>query len=53
MVQAGIRPITWVAVGAELQRDWRGSTGQQLGQIMGDHLPFYGNLFSSFRAAKG
>ena len=53
MVQAGIGPITWVAVGAELQRDWRGPTGQQLGKIMGDHLPFYGNLFSSFRAAKG
>lgn len=53
MAQAGIVPITWVAVGAELQADWRNSTGQELGQIMGEHLPFYGNLFASFLAAKG
>lgn len=53
MAQAGIKPITWVAVGAELQADWRNSTGPQLGQIMGEHLPFYGNLFGSFHAAKG
>lgn len=53
MAQAGIKPITWVAVGAELQGDWRNSTGPQLGQIMAEHLPFYGNLFGSFKAAKG
>lgn len=53
MAQAGIKPITWVAVGAELQGDWRNRTGQQLGQIMGEHLPFYGNLFGSYLAAKG
>lgn len=53
MVQAGIQPTTWVAVGAELQRDWRNPTGQGLGQIMGDHLNFYGNLFASHMAAKG
>lgn len=52
MVQAGVKPITWVAVGAEIQADWRKPTGQQLGQIMGEHLPFYGNLISSFLAAK-
>ncbi|MFP1132943.1 isochorismatase family protein [Asticcacaulis sp. W401b] len=52
MVQAGVTPITWVAVGAELQGDWRNETGQQLGQIMGEHLPFYGNLIGSFLAAK-
>ncbi|CRM18892.1 hypothetical protein [Pseudomonas sp. 35 E 8] len=53
MAQAGVVPITWVAVGAELQADWRNSTGQELNQIMGEHLPFYGNLFASFLAAKG
>lgn len=52
MVQAGIVPITWAAVGAELQGDWRDPTGQQLGAIMGEHLPFYGNLYGSFLAAK-
>ena len=52
MAQAGIVPITWVAVGAELQEDWRNPTAQQLGEIMGAHLPFYGNLYGSFLAAK-
>ena len=52
MVQAGVKPITWVAVGAELQGDWRKNTGQGLGQIMGEHLNFYGNLIGSFMAAK-
>lgn len=53
MAQAGIVPMTWVAVGAELQADWRNPTGDALGQIMGEHLPFYGNLFGSYLAAKG
>lgn len=53
MAQAGIVPMTWVAVGAELQADWRNPSGDALGQIMGEHLPFYGNLFGSYLAAKG
>jgi nicotinamidase-related amidase len=52
VAQAGVKPITWVAVGAELQADWRNPTGQALGQIMGQHLPFYGNLYGSFLAAQ-
>jgi nicotinamidase-related amidase len=52
MVQAGVTPMTWVAVGAELQADWRKETGEGLGQIMGEHLNFYGNLFGSYLAAK-
>lgn len=52
MVQAGVKPLTWVAVGAELQGDWRKETGQGLGQIMGEHLHFYGNLIGSYMAAK-
>lgn len=52
MVQSGVKPISWVAVGAELQGDWRKPTGQGLGQIMGEHLNFYGNLIGSFMAAK-
>lgn len=52
MAQAGIKPITWVAVGAELQADWRNPTGKALAQIMGQHLPFYGNLYGSFLAAQ-
>jgi len=53
MVQAGVTPITWVAVGAELQADWRNPHGQELGAVMGEHLPFYGNLIGSFLATKG
>ncbi|MCU7551818.1 isochorismatase family protein [Chitinophagaceae bacterium LB-8] len=52
MVQAVIIPITWVAVGVELQGDWRNPTGQDLGAIMSEHLPFYSNLIGSFLAAK-
>lgn len=53
MMQAGVVPITWVAVGAELQADWRNPTGKELATIMGEHLPFYGNLIGSFMAAQG
>jgi nicotinamidase-related amidase len=53
MAQAGIVPITWVAVGAELENDWRNATGPGLGAIMSEHVPFYGNLYQSFLAAKG
>lgn len=54
MVQAGIKPITWVAVGAELQVDWRNNpTGNELGAVMGEHLPFYGNLIGSYMEHKG
>ncbi len=35
MAQAGIKPITWVAVGAELQGDWRNPTGPGLAEVMG------------------
>lgn len=52
MVQAGVKPITWVAVAAELQNDWRSPTGKDLAEIMGEHLPFYGNLIGSFMATQ-
>jgi hypothetical protein len=28
MIQAGVIPMTWVAVAAELQKDWRNPTGR-------------------------
>ena len=52
MIQAGVIPVTWVAVAAELQSDWRNPTGEQLAEIMGEHLPFYGNVITSFMTAK-
>lgn len=53
MSQAGIVPMTWVGIGAELLVDWRAETGQAHGQLMGDFLPFAGNNTAGFLAAKG
>ncbi|AWN34380.1 isochorismatase family protein [Methylobacterium radiodurans] len=53
MVQAGIVPINWVAVGAELLAHWQSATGEAHAKLMGDHLPFAGNNYAGFLAAKG
>jgi nicotinamidase-related amidase len=38
MVQAGVTPITWLAVAGELQRDWaREDTAQKLGEMLTAH----------------
>jgi hypothetical protein len=52
MVQAGIVPMTWVGVGAELLVDWRSATGQAHAKLMADFLPFSGNNTVGFLAAK-
>ena len=51
MVRAGIVPMTWVGVGAELLVDWRSATGGAHQQLMGDFLPFAGNNYVGFLAA--
>lgn len=53
MAQAGVKPLTWVAVGAELLGDWRSPYAPGHGEIMSEHLPFRGNLAASFEAARG
>ena len=53
MVQAGAIPMIWCGVGAELMRDWRSAHGQEHGKLMGDHLPFAGNLLRQFRGRHG
>lgn len=53
MVQAGVVPMTWVGVGAELLGDWRSETGQAHGQLMAEHLPFSGYNIAGYTAAKG
>lgn len=53
MAQAGVVPNTAVAIGAELQADWRNPTSQEFGYAMAGVLPFYANLIGSFMAAKG
>lgn len=47
MQEAGVVLNSTVAVGAELQRDWRHDGGQQLAQLYSEHaIPFYGSLVS-------
>lgn len=53
MVQAGIVPMTWVGVGAELLGDWRSASGEAHGKLMGEHLPFSGNNLAGYLSAKG
>lgn len=53
MVQAGIIPMTWVGVGAELLGDWRSASGQAHAKVMGEHLPFSGNNLAGYLSAKG
>lgn len=38
MVQAGVTPITWMAVAGELQRDWaREDTAGAVGTLLAEH----------------
>jgi hypothetical protein len=53
MVGAGAVPMTWCGVGGELLHDWRSAMGQEHAKLMGDYLPFAGNIYASFAAAKG
>ncbi|MCA1536658.1 isochorismatase family protein [Bradyrhizobium sp. NBAIM03] len=53
MVQAGVNPITWVAVGAELLGTWQSSTGEAHAKLMGDHLPFAGYNLAGYLSIKG
>ena len=48
MQDHGVTPINWTTVAAELQRDWRRPTGQDLGRAFHDHYHSYGLLMDSF-----
>lgn len=48
---AGVTCVNWVAVAAELQRDWRNETGMALGNLFHNHLLNYGMLIDSFALA--
>jgi nicotinamidase-related amidase len=47
MAQAGVKLTTWVAVSAELQRDWATPTGPSLGRLYFDRLAPYSFLLES------
>jgi len=50
MKDHGITPMNWTTVAAELQRDWRLPTGQDLGRVFHDHYHTYGLLMDSFES---
>jgi hypothetical protein len=50
MQQAGAVMTSWFAVACELQRDWRRDM-EGLARLLGDHLPAYRNLITSYQAA--
>lgn len=52
MSRAGITCINWVAVAAELQRDWRLPTGEKMGRIFHEHYQNYSMLIDSFKGAQ-
>jgi hypothetical protein len=50
MKDHGVTPIDWTAVAAELQRDWRLPTAQDLAWVFYDHYRSYGLLMDSFES---
>jgi nicotinamidase-related amidase len=50
MREHGVTPINWTTVAAEMQRDWRRTTGQELGRVFHDHYQSYGLLMDSFQS---
>src|SRR5215212_7299966 len=52
MSAAGVQLVNWFAVACELHRDWRRDV-EGLATLLGDHIPDYRNLMSSYSALKG
>lgn len=48
MSQAGVKVATWASVLAEIMKDWRSPKGNELGQVLGEHLTSYGWVINSF-----
>ena len=51
MIQAGVIPMTWSAVMAELQVDWRRSTAPEMAELFKEHWPVYGLVVHSYNAS--
>src|SRR5262245_60496713 len=49
MAHAGAQLMNWFSVACELHRDWRNDI-EGLGKLLGDHLPNYRNLMTSYFA---
>lgn len=52
MSAAGVQLVNWFAVACELHRDWRRDV-DGLATLLGDHIPDYRNLMTSYAAVRG
>ena len=52
MSAAGVQLVNWFAVACELHRDWRRDV-DGLATLLGDHIPDYRNLMTSYGALRG
>ena len=52
MSAAGVQLVNWFAVACELHRDWRRDV-EGLATLLGDHIPDYRNLMTSYGAVRG
>ncbi|MET7248062.1 isochorismate family cysteine hydrolase YcaC [Methylobacterium sp. EM32] len=52
MSAAGVQLVNWFAVACELHRDWRRDV-EGLATLLGDHIPDYRNLMTSYAALRG
>ena len=50
MAQAGVITTNWVAVAAELQRDWKYKTAPDVAKLFGEYLGPYGYMINTFEA---
>ena len=51
MEQAGVQLVNWFAVACELHRDWRNDI-EGLAKLLGNRIPAYKNLITSYNAKK-
>ena len=52
LTQAGVTVINWLAVVAELQADWRKSSGNAMAELFSDHLIRYGMIINNYLTNK-
>ena len=52
MSASGVQLVNWFAVACELHRDWRRDV-EGLATLLGDHIPDYRNLMTSYAATRG
>jgi hypothetical protein len=51
LTQAGVIPITWFAVGAEIMHDLRRPGGQEFMEVLAKHMPYYSTLVAGYKGS--